>query len=793
MKRRISQVTATLFAASLVLAIGLSAVKAANTVYFDVNDTAPGSGVVGQVYNWTTDGSGLAPAFWNMDPGGVGAVTPLPSWVNGDNAVFSAGSDADGQTYGVAITAGVTAGNAEIKNGTVQINTGVFDTGAGTLTVDPNAAIKTIVGGQFNGAGTLVLKGTSAADAGLLQAANPGSAGTMINNLKTIDIQGFGRIAYDNGDSINDNVVSILNGSVITGGPTATPTNGGAGTLVKSGPDQLGITGRDTGGGVISWSLMSFAKLRVEQGAYRLRNLNTTIDERLFGAVPLATLADAITLDGGGIGSNATVTLDAKRGITIGPNGGYFDNGAGAGLIIPGPVTAASGNTLTIGSPTSTSVAATRFEFSNLNNTTTFQGNLFMLKSTLRLNEGSNLNVQHFSGVGYTTTAFGSVEISQNTTLTAGLDNQDASFDGRINNNLTTAGTGGIFKWDGIGTLTLNPTTPGTADWGNTGGVIINQGTIKYGTGDAGFATTVPVTIGATAKLNMNGIGDTFGSLSGPVGGIVDMKDTAATPGNLTLGATTGTFTYSGTITGGGNLTKGNATSTAVQVLAGNTSLGTVTVNNGSLLNNATMSTSGGVSVGASGTLGGSGTIGGNVLNNGTIAPGASVGTLGVVGNVTNGVGSHWAIELSGTTADKLAVTGNIDLGANGDFLDVTGAGTGSSWVIGTYTGSETGVFDNVTTGYSVTYTGGHITLNTASACAPGDLNCDGHIDAQDYVFWRKTNGPAGNYTAWRANYGVPAGAGSGGGLSGGAVPEPTTIGLMLVGLAALGLGRRSR
>ncbi|NJS15614.1 MAG: isochorismatase family protein, partial [Sphingopyxis sp.] len=33
------------------------------------------------------------------------------------------------------------------------------------------------------------------------------------------------------------------------------------------------------------------------------------------------------TLNGGGIGSNSTVTLHAFRGITIGPEGGFFDNG----------------------------------------------------------------------------------------------------------------------------------------------------------------------------------------------------------------------------------------------------------------------------------------------------------------------------------------------------------------------------------------------------------------------------------------------------------------------------------
>src|SRR2546423_1327712 len=80
--------------------------------------------------------------------------------------------------------------------------------------------------------------------------------------------------------------------------------------------DQVGFSVKDTGGGVFNFTLNSFAKLRVEQGGFRLRNTSAVLDERMFGAVPLATLADAITLDGGGVGTNQTITLHANRGIT---------------------------------------------------------------------------------------------------------------------------------------------------------------------------------------------------------------------------------------------------------------------------------------------------------------------------------------------------------------------------------------------------------------------------------------------------------------------------------------------
>jgi hypothetical protein len=90
----------------------------------------------------------------------------------------------------------------------------------------------------------------------------------------------------------------------------------------------------------------------------------------------------------------------------------------------------------------------------------------------------------------------------------------------------------------------------------------------------------------------------------------------------------------------------------------------------------------------------------------------------------------------------------------------------------------------------------------TAPGGLPGDFNSDGKVDAGDYATWRKNDGPnatlpndggaanqAARFTLWRANFGNPPGAGSG--LSGGAVPEPTSIVLVLSGLGFVFAGRR--
>lgn len=222
---------------------------------------------------------------------------------------------------------------------------------------------------------------------------------------------------------------------------------------------------------------------------------------------------------------------------------------------------------------------------------------------------------------------------------------------------------------------------------------------------------------------------------------------------------------------------------------ATNTYSGGTTVT-GSVLyvNNATGSGtgSGPVSVGTYGRLGGTGSISGAVTNAGTISPGTDVGTLTVNNDVSMSAGSHLSIDLSGATADKLAIGGNLDLSA-ADYLDVTGAGAGP-WIIATYAGTLSGTFDNVTPGYAVDYTTpGEIILN--SMTLPGDYNNDGVVDEADYITWRKTpnkfSGDPAGFTAWRANFGASIAAGS----NIATVPESPVFSLLatlLVGLCTL-------
>jgi len=153
-----------------------------------------------------------------------------------------------------------------------------------------------------------------------------------------------------------------------------------------------------------------------------------------------------------------------------------------------------------------------------------------------------------------------------------------------------------------------------------------------------------------------------------------------------------------------GGLTKAGAGT--MQLTAANTYTGATTVSAGTLRVDGSTGTSA-ITVSAAGTLAGSGTVGGTVNAAGRIAPGAATAT----GTLTTGntaLTGTLAVRLDGNSADKLTVTGNLDLtGATLDVSVLAGGITSSTYVIGEYSGTLTGTFASVPAGYSVNYAGG--------------------------------------------------------------------------------------
>ncbi len=290
--------------------------------------------------------------------------------------------------------------------------------------------------------------------------------------------------------------------------------------------------------------------------------------------------------------------------------------------------------------------------------------------------------------------------------------------------------TNGGFTKNGAGTMRLSGANT------FSGPVTINAGVLRSNNA-AGFSASSPITVNGGA-LEMNGITDTVASLAGTGGAILQGA------AGLTLGATTGSTAFAGTITGTGTLTKSGG---ATQILGGNNSLGPVVINGGSLLFNGT-NTTGAITVNNGGTLGGTGAVSGTVTvaSGGRVAPGASIESLGV-GGLTVNAGSVLDFEMGpGGAVDLINVAGLLTL--NGGSLHLANAG---GLAAGTYPlivyGSRNG---------SVT------ALGTPS-------------------------GPAG------FTYGL-IDTGSSINLVVGAIPEPGCVALLVIGLLLLNVGRwRSR
>jgi hypothetical protein len=189
-----------------------------------------------------------------------------------------------------------------------------------------------------------------------------------------------------------------------------------------------------------------------------------------------------------------------------------------------------------------------------------------------------------------------------------------------------------------------------------------------------------------------------------------------------------------------------------------------------------------------------------SLINHGTVAPGLSLGAVGVTAPYLQfSDGTLW-VQLAGTTVDtqydRLATSSTAFLAGRLQVSLLNGfvPGVGNSFtvltaqsIVGSFTSFD---LPQLPAGklWNISQSATAVTLTITNDAA--DFNKDGVVDASDYVYWRKTNGSAANYQLWRANLGNRSGgvfgAGSsdlGAGLGSGTVPEPSSGMLVLSAL----------
>jgi autotransporter-associated beta strand protein len=264
---------------------------------------------------------------------------------------------------------------------------------------------------------------------------------------------------------------------------------------------------------------------------------------------------------------------------------------------------------------------------------------------------------------------------------------------------------GGSFAKEGDGVLAIASAAT------HTGGTIVNDGELRIRTTANRLPIAGAVTVNSSGTnngiLNLNGVNQQIGSLSG--NGRVGLANALLTIDGGTSTTFTGTIEDTanagagGSVAVGGRLTKAG---TSILTLTGaNIYTGVTNINGGTLLaNNSTGSATGAnaVTVGAAGTLGGTGSVSGSVTVSGTLAPGASIESLGS-GALTFNTGSIYSYEINGSAplasaADLMDSTGSLTINT-GVTLSLSGGGSfpggtkltmisyNGTWNGGTFTG----------------------------------------------------------------------------------------------------------
>lgn len=586
--------------------------------------------------------------------------------------------------------AGGAAGGAGAQGGS-GIGSGLFLQGNGSFTVAPGAGQTQTIsdtiadqtgiagsGGSWalvkNGAGTTVLTGNNAYSGGINV-----NAGTLQGSAASLkgDIANNAAVIFDQ-----------------TGNGTYAGKMSGSGTLTKTGAGLLELTGTNSysGGTTVSAGTLS-------GNAASLQGAITNNAAVVFNQTGSGTYAGVMS-------GNGTLTKTGDGVLTLSGNNSYSGGTTVSQGTLQGTTSSLQGNitnnSAVVFDQTGNGVYAGNMSGNGslskrgageveLTGTNTYSGGTLIAGGTLRIASDDKLGA-----------AGGQLQLQDNGALRAAETFTSARAVGLLGS------AGGGFQVDTGKVLTLSGIVSGTASLTKSG-----AGTLVLTGDNQNFEGNIRINAGTVqangASLTQRGniifdstpgnsspralvfdIPDDFGSdhFSGNIEGAgsvtktggsrLDLRGDNTYTGGTTILAgelrgnsrslqgaiannATLTFdqgfdgTYAGAMTGSGRLIKmgsGRLSLTAASSVGGGTTInaGTLAVNN-SLTSNVTIN--------RGGTLAGSGNVTGNITNNGgTIAPGNSIGTLTINGNLSWDSGT-FGVEVNGNgTSDRITIAG---------------------------------------------------------------------------------------------------------------------------------------
>lgn len=602
-------------------------------------------------------------------------------------------------------------GGDQFGNGTVDGGAGTWDA-SGTNWTIPTGAINDswrsqvgVFGGAAGGAVSVV--GTQNFEGLQFSANGYGLSGGTLNMLGDVLTPAQSFVTVDGGMSaaIDSNItgagIGLIkqgNGTLILSGTNSFngPSNVSAGTLAVTGGAAIadivaigvdgGATFRVDGAETIG-SVAGAGNLILNAGLTTGgNNATTAVSGTLSGAGGLTKIGTgAFTLSNGG---NAGFIGDilVVNGILVGSTAGSL--GAASGDIF---VTGGTG--LSLGGATHAKDALNVSGGAVQNGT--IGVNTLVLSGTGEIAANATVNVAGAAAQsGPASTMAGTV-----TAATYRLDS------GTISGNATASTAfdmrSGLVSGTLNGTAELVKSTAGTVTFSGantySGATTVAAGILRL-QGGAALGNSGPVAVNGGA-LNI-AASETIGSLSG-AGGTVDIDSGQTLTVNQTAaGIFAGAFADSGTLI---------KTGAATLTLTGNSGAfgGSTNVNAGTLLVNGTHGAGGTtLTVNAGGVLGGTGTVGATVVSTGgAVAPGNSIGTLNVAGDITFAAGSRYEVEVdpAGPYSDLIHATGQAFLNG-GSVVHIGLGGTydpTSIYTILTADGGLNGAFADVTSDFA--------------------------------------------------------------------------------------------
>ena len=549
----------------------------------------------------------------------------------------------------------VTYSAASTSIGTIQFNAGApaytFElgsanaltiTGAGIINNSANAPTFT---GTGTFSGTITFQNASTAanasfalSQGLLSFENTSTAGTAtITNTIGGDARFPGTIEFHQNSSAGGATITIV-------GTTGVPGGGTDGVYLEffdnstAGTAHITVDQGICGGGVgVCGAGVALFVNQSTAGNATIVNQNGGSTQFGFNTTDTASAGNANITNNAQGDTNFDAASTAGTATIVNNNGGTTTFGLG----LVGTDTATAGNAHI----TNNSGGTTNFLAA------TTAGNAVILN-----NAGGF--VEFGTSGGFVTPGLADTATGGNATIT---NNGTVSF-----NSLTTAGNATITTNSGGHVFFFDDTTGGSARFiTNTGGTFDMSGLVA-------------------ASM-------TAGSIEGAGSYVLGDKQLIVGSNNLST-------TVDGVISGiGGSLDKvGTGTLTLTNI---NTYTGNTLIDGGVLSVNGSIAASS-VSVDANGTLAGNGTVGPTTVNaGGIVAPGNSIGTLTVAGDIAFHPGSIYQVQVNAAGQSDLIVATTAHLtGGTVQVLPFLGAyGPTTQYLIVQTTGGVTGTFSNAT------------------------------------------------------------------------------------------------